>query len=86
MKSWVPVATIIATFATFPVAQGDDKGQSIMFDNQQSGDYKHLTTMPKEQSLGDRCMEMSREIESLKGNPQRRSAMMERYRQECELR
>ena len=88
MKSWIQVAATAAAFIIAGMAHGDGKGQSIMFENQQGSDYKHLTTMPKgsQQSLGDRCMEMSREIESLKGKPQRRSSMMERYRQECELR
>lgn len=67
-------------------AQSDGRGESIMFEKPSNNDYKELTTMPEQQTLGDRCMEMSREIESLKGKPQRRSALMERYRQECELR
>lgn len=46
-----------------------------------------LTTLPpgqKQKDLADRCAEMSQEIERLKGKPQRRSTMAERYRQECE--
>jgi hypothetical protein len=41
--------------------------------------------MPPQQSLGDRCVEMAREIEELKGKPQRRAALAARYQQECQL-
>jgi hypothetical protein len=34
---------------------------------------------------GDRCMEMSRRIEQLQGRPLQRSALAERYQQECAL-
>ena len=63
--------------------QGSGAGQSIMFQSQPG--YDHLTTMPEKPSLGDRCQQMSREIESLKGKPQRRYSLMQRYKQECEL-
>ena len=68
-------------------AQDSGQGQSIMFENQEQN-RADLTTLPesqKKKTRGDRCMEMSHEIERLKGKPQRRSAMMDRYRTECEL-
>jgi hypothetical protein len=68
-------------------AQDSGQGQSIMFESQPQNE-NHLTTLPesqKKKSRGDRCMEMSQEIERLKGKPQRRSAMADRYRKECEL-
>ena len=68
-------------------AQNTGQGQSIMFQDRQN-DRDYLTTMPegqKNKTRGDRCIEMSREIEALKGRPQRRSTMMERYRAECDL-
>ena len=68
-------------------AQDAGQGQSIMFENQEQN-RDDLTTLPesqKKKTRGDRCMEMSQEIERLKGKPQRRSAMMDRYRKECEL-
>ena len=63
--------------------QGSGAGQSIMFQNQPG--YDHLTTIPEKPSLGDRCQQMSRDIENLKGKPQRRYSLMQRYKQECEL-
>jgi hypothetical protein len=58
-----------------------------MFENQPD-DRDYLTTLSgnqKQQSRGDRCMEMLQEAERLKGKPQRRSAVMDRYRKECEM-
>jgi len=34
---------------------------------------------------GDRCEEMLRQADALKGRPLQRSAMMDRWRQECRL-
>lgn len=67
------------------VVGAGEKGQSIMF-QEQKGDYDQLTTLPEKQqeSLGERCMEMSRQIEALKGKPQRRNALMEQFRAECQ--
>ncbi len=73
---------VVAASAT--AADSDGRGQSIMFGDQPGKDTEPLTTTPKEPTLGDRCMEMARKVEILKGKPQRRSAMMERYRQACE--
>ena len=63
----------------------EQKGQSVLFQEQKSGD-DHLTTLPESQpqSLGDKCMEMSRQIDALKGKPQRRNALMEQFRAECQ--
>lgn len=36
-----------------------------------------------EEQLSSRCEEMSKEIESLKGKPQRRFALEQRYQAEC---
>jgi len=83
---WIAVA--LAGLVADVAAQDAGQGQSIMFESKpQNRDY--LTTLPenqKKKSRGDRCIEMSHEIERLKGKPQRRSAMMDRYNKECELR
>ena len=85
MKRQVLIATVLIGLAAATTAQDDEKGQSVMFKNRQHN-YDHLTTVPdrQQQGLGDQCMEMSRKIKSLKGKPQRRAALMERYRHECE--
>lgn len=68
-----------------PETGATSQGQSIMF-QQQRGDYSHLTTTPSGQgaSLGEKCQAMAREIDQLKGKPQRRSTLMERYQAECQ--
>ena len=86
-KQLLITATLLC-LATSAAAQNAGQGQSIMFQDRENN-LDHLTTLPesqKKKTRGDRCIEMSREIERLKGKPQRRSTMMERYRKECELR
>jgi TolA-binding protein len=87
MTKQLLLAITLAGLVASASAQDAGQGQSIMFENQeQNRDY--LTTLPesqKKKTRGDRCMEMSQEIERLKGKPQRRSTMMDRYRKECEL-
>jgi len=62
----------------------DETNPSIMF-NTDKDDLQYLTTEPESQnnSLSSRCEEMSREIERLKGKPQRRSIATRRYNIEC---
>ena len=58
-----------------------------MFDSQPHSD-NYLTTLPesqKKKTRGERCTDMAQEMERLKGRPQRRSAVADRYRKECEL-
>jgi hypothetical protein len=79
-------ATVLAGWLGVAGAQDSGLGQSIMFETQ-SNVPDDLTTLPpgqRKKDLADRCAEMSQEIEKLKGNPQRRSTMAERYRQECQ--
>jgi hypothetical protein len=46
---------------------------------------KTITATPplERQSTGDRCEELLRKAEALKGKPQRRHTALERYRKEC---
>jgi len=68
-------------------AQDAGRGQSIMYGDD-PGTHSELTTLTAgtQQDRGDRCIELLREADALKGKPQRRSTAMERYRAECELR
>lgn len=58
-----------------------EKGQSIMFEEQE---YP-ITQAPavEERSLGDKCEALTKKIESLKGNPQRKHAAMQQFELEC---
>lgn len=80
------VVLLAATFAAAAVSAESNPGQSVVIQAPQGEGYEHLTTLPAEPTLGDRCIEMARELDSLEGKPQRRAALAERYRQECQLR
>jgi len=60
-----------------------EKGQSIMF-----GDPDPVTTQPgintTEQEKKDLCKQLRRDMDALKGKPQRRNAVVQRYRLECQ--
>jgi hypothetical protein len=73
---------LLMSFAILVNAQ--ERGQSIMFQDK-ANEYEHLTTESKGmvESQGEQCMELSRQIEQLKGKPQRRHALMQRYQLEC---
>ena len=75
----VVVASSVAPVAT-AAEREDGRGQSIMFDQ----DRRYLTEMPQ-QSDGrwERCRKLRKEVEALKGKPQRRFAAAQRYEAEC---
>jgi hypothetical protein len=75
-----------ATSLAGAISADNAPGHSVLMQTPKSDGYEHLTSMPEQKSLGDRCVEMAREIESLKGKPQRRAALAARYQQECQLR
>ena len=82
------VPTLLAGVFSLANAQEEAPARSIMFQDQnREGDLGHLTTIPdsQRQDRGNRCIELLRKVEELKGKPQRRSAAMARYRAECEL-
>jgi TolA-binding protein len=86
MKHRLLITIALAGFVTMASAQDSGRGQSIMFENPPQ-DHSDLTTLPpgqRKKDLGERCDEMALEIKKLKGKPQQRSTMAERYRQECE--
>jgi hypothetical protein len=58
-----------------------EKAPSMMFDPPEHA----ITATPplEQQSTGDRCEELLHKIEALRGKPQRRHAVLERYRKEC---
>jgi hypothetical protein len=60
----------------------DERPQSIMFDD--GKDPSHLTTRAApETEEKDRCAELAREVEALKGRPQQRFTAAQRYEAEC---
>ncbi len=80
-------ALVLAVAAADAATEGEGKGSSIMFE--QGGakdDPLNPNREARETALGDRCMEMTRQLDALKGNPQRRYALMQEYKAECEER
>lgn len=78
--------TTLLAVAPASFGQSEDRGQSIMFEDSAGDRYEDVTRAPPRPSAGERCLEMARELEALKGKPQRRSALMARYREECSTR
>ena len=60
-----------------------EKGQSIMF-----GDpdpiYTEKTRDTSATEMAEHCKQLRRQMEELKGKPQRRNAVAQRYRLECD--
>jgi len=81
MKYILSICVLLVSGAV--IAEG--QGQSDMFQNNNEYKTDHLMKMPEKQSLGDKCKRMSKEIENLKGKPQRRYTLQQRYKLECEL-
>ncbi len=59
----------------------DDKGQSVMFSPEEPA--IDLAPADKGVSSGDKCEALLQEAEALKGKPQRKHTVLERYRLEC---
>ena len=77
--------SLLLLFALFtlPLYAHAEKGQSIMF-----GDTdpvtQHPAMNPAEREKTDLCKQLRSEMEALKGKPQRRNAVIQRYRLECQ--
>jgi hypothetical protein len=59
-----------------------EKAPSIMFDPPQRS-ISGSTSLEPPPSDGDRCEALLQKIEQLKGKPQRKHSMIERYQLEC---
>lgn len=81
------VLTLCALLTT-PTMAADQRGQSIMFQNQedvQTSDPLGSTHTPMDalKQNDDHCTELLKEIDRLQGKPQRRHAARQRYDEEC---
>ena len=57
-----------------------EKGESVMFEPTQ---HPFTEAPPDADNQADKCQQLVRQIEELKGKPQRRHAAMERHKLEC---
>ncbi len=80
IKPIYPRVLCLMVFAGLPVAQAQNP--SIMFQN--DDDSTDYLVQPQSASGQDaRCAEMARQIEALRGKPQRRYIAIKRYDLEC---
>jgi hypothetical protein len=75
--------SLLCILIVLPTGVLAEKGQSIMF-----GDPDPVTTQPAVKSTGqektDLCKQLRHDMDTLKGKPQRRNAVVQRYRLECQ--
>lgn len=60
-----------------------EKGQSIMFGDQDPI-YTEKTPDREAAGMAEHCKQLRRQMDDLKGKPQRRNAVAQRYRLECD--
>ena len=74
---------LLLMICILPLSAYAEKGQSIMF-----GDpdpiYQERTRDTAAEEHSEHCKQLHRQMEELKGKPQRRHAVVERYRLECQ--
>ncbi len=66
-----------------PFAGHAEKGQSIMFGDQDPFYSSSPPTNPAQQRA-DHCSELRKQMDELKGKPQRRNAVVQQYQLECQ--
>ena len=83
MKKAVGLVLICVLTST---ARAETNMDSVMF-KAPDQTANNLTRLPagQQSDRGERCQTLAREIEKLKGKPQRRNALSEQYRAECEI-
>ncbi len=73
----------LLSVCTLPFSAHAEKGQSIMF-----GDpdpiYQERTRDTTAEEHNEHCKQLRRQMDELKGKPQRRHAVAERYKLECQ--
>lgn len=76
---------LLLALCALPPGSLAEKGKSIMF-----GDPDPVYTQPVKKDSArektDHCNELRRQMDELKGKPQRRNAVVQRYQLECQQR
>jgi thiaminase len=74
---------LLLSICALPYSAYAEKGQSIMF-----GDpdplYQERTPDTTAEEHSEHCKQLRRQMDELKGKPQRRHAVAERYKLECQ--
>lgn len=63
------------------LVRADERGQSIMFSDNPG--YQTKTPIDSVNDGGDRCAELAKKVEELKGKPQQRFAAKQAFEAEC---
>ena len=74
---------LFLTLFTLPFAIHAEKGQSIMFGDQDPLYSDSATTSPAKEKA-DHCSNLRRQMDELKGKPQSRNAVVQQYQLECQ--
>ena len=77
-----PVLLLMPLFA-LSLSCHAEKGPSIMFGDQDPI-YTEKTRDTRATEQAEHCKQLRRQMDELKGKPQRRNAVVQRYRLECE--
>lgn len=75
--------TLLFVLLCFPLISQAEKGQSIMFGDQDPL-YVKRTRNTTADEQAEHCKQLRQRMNELKGRPQSRNAVIRRYRVECE--
>lgn len=78
MKTWIALGAALTLWSATAYAE---KGASIMFGDE----VPSLKPQEAQSNESERCQELLREIDQLKGKPQRRITAQQRYEAECTI-
>jgi Skp family chaperone for outer membrane proteins len=76
---------LLLALCSLPLASLAEKGQSIMFGDPDPV-YTESDTKDPAQEKADYCNELRKQMDELKGKPQQRNAVVQRYQLECQQR
>lgn len=75
-------ALLVLPLLVLPFASHAETGQSIMFGDKDPV-YTEKTRDQSAADMAEHCKQLRRQMDELKGKPQRRNAVVQRYRLEC---
>ena len=74
---------LLLTLFTLPLAIQAEKGQSIMFGDQDPM-YSNTPATSPARERADHCSSLRKQMDELKGKPQRRNSVVRQYQLECQ--
>ena len=76
---------ILLALCTLPLSSLAEKGQSIMFGDQDPVYTESVKTDPAKEKA-DYCSDLRKQMDELKGRPQKRNMVIQRYQLDCQQR